>query len=552
MNRFRNILAVYAAVGLAVFTFSAQISAQVRNEREIRTVVRNLSSGLDDFRYSLRYGVRNSGVAEQDASDAEENVAALDEKLKAFDDNFNQRRENRDDVTDLLAAAKTVNDFVYANRINQTVQNDWSKVRGLFDKLASNYGVSWNWARGTSTTNGSTNYPSTPNTAGSRGLVGTYELDKSRTEDTTGIVDGSGAETEDQKAELEELLAAADQVAIDIRGDQITLASSNAAPASFSADGRVRNENRNGRTIRVRATLRGQELTVSSVGGDSDFTIVFTSLDGGRSLKITRRVTNSFLTQTVFAESFYNKTDAVARLDLGGDRDPDSQNTSDNTTPVDPNDDNGGGYSSNDPDDVPGSTTPNNNPSNYPTPKPRRTGDFIVPSGTIITGILENMITTKASMDNDRFKMTVQQPAEFRGAVIDGYITGINRSGRVSGNSKLTLNFEKITLRNGKTYEFAGFLQSITDANGKVIKIDTEGTAKGDSQTKETAKRAGIGAGAGAIIGAILGGGKGAAIGAVIGGAGGAGTVAVQGKGDLELPKGSTVTVTASGPDNAR
>ncbi|HEY0428529.1 MAG TPA: YMGG-like glycine zipper-containing protein, partial [Pyrinomonadaceae bacterium] len=77
----------------------------------------------------------------------------------------------------------------------------------------------------------------------------------------------------------------------------------------------------------------------------------------------------------------------------------------------------------------------------------------------------------------------------------------------------------------------------------------TEGEAKGDSQTKETVKRGGIGAGLGAIIGAIAGGGKGAAIGAIIGGGAGAGSVILTGKEELELKQGSSVTVEASSPN---
>ena len=144
--------------------------------------------------------------------------------------------------------------------------------------------------------------------------------------------------------------------------------------------------------------------------------------------------------------------------------------------------------------------------------------------------------------------MTVQSPVEFRGAVIEGYISGVGRSGKVTGQSNVTFNFEKITLRNGQTYDFAGYLQSIKDQYGKPVRVDNEGTAKGDSQTRETAKRGGIGAGLGAIIGAIAGGGKGAAIGAVIGGGAGAGSVVVQGKDDIRLMPGSTITVQSSSP----
>jgi hypothetical protein len=124
----------------------------------------------------------------------------------------------------------------------------------------------------------------------------------------------------------------------------------------------------------------------------------------------------------------------------------------------------------------------------------------------------------------------------------------VGRSGRVSGSSNITFNFETITLRDGRRYDFAGYLQAIKDQNGKTVKVDTEGTAKGDSQTKETAKRGGIGAGAGAILGAIIGGGKGAVLGAIIGGGAGAGSVIAQGRDDVQLMQGSTITIQASSP----
>ena len=540
MSRFRSVFAVYVAIGLMLCGLAAQTSAQrTRNEREIRAVVRNLNSGVDDFRYSLDFGLQNSRVSRQDADALENYLSTLDGKIKDFEENLNQRRENADDVTDILNAAKGINDFLISNKINNTVQKDWTNVRTLLDQLASNYNVSWNWTTGgddrdnSRTSNyPSQNYPQTT-TRTSAGLSGTYQLDVSKSEDTRDIIQNSGASTDAQRQDLESKLAAAEQLAIEVRGTQVTLASSTAAPVSFTADGRTKTENAGGRTIRVRASLRGQELTISSIGGETDYTVTFTSLDGGRTMKVTRRITTDYMNQTVFAESFYNKIDSVARLDIN--RNPADSNNANLPDQTD------GNYSSNDPNDTPD--------SNYPTTTPARTGNFVVPNGTVITAVLENNVTTKASQNNDRFKLTVQAPAEFRGATIEGYLTGINRSGKVSGRSQITFNFERITLRTGETYEFAGYLQGVTDTNGKQVKIDTEGTAKGDSQTKETVKRGGIGAGLGAIIGAIAGGGKGAAIGAIIGGGAGAGSVVLQGKDDLELQKGSILTVTASSPN---
>ena len=61
------------------------------------------------------------------------------------------------------------------------------------------------------------------------------------------------------------IAAAAEQIAIEVRGTQVTLASSKAAPISFTADGRTKTENANGRTIRVRATLVRSERVKHAV-----------------------------------------------------------------------------------------------------------------------------------------------------------------------------------------------------------------------------------------------------------------------------------------------
>jgi hypothetical protein len=374
-------------------------------------------------------------------------------------------------------------------------------------------------------------------------LTGTYQLDASKSEDASEIADrairnNNIRNNNEARRDLENKLESPQEIAIDVRGNQVTLKTSNAEQISFGADGREKVETlSNGEQVRVRATLRGQELVISSFGNNTDYTVTFSSIDSGRNMRVTRRFTTDYLRQTVFAESVYQKTDSVARIDGYNNNNDDY---SDNNGDYSSNDPNNGDYSSNDPNDLPGSTTT--------TPVPGRTGDYIVPDGVIILGTLDNDIDTKVSQNNDRFRMTVTSPNQFRGAVIEGYISGINRSGKVSGRSELTFNFQTIRTTDGRTYDFAGFLQSVIDGDGKTIKVDEEGTAKGDSQTKETVKRSGIGAGIGALIGAIAGGGKGAAIGAVIGGGAGAGSVILQGKDDLRIKAGSEVSVKSSSP----
>jgi hypothetical protein len=124
----------------------------------------------------------------------------------------------------------------------------------------------------------------------------------------------------------------------------------------------------------------------------------------------------------------------------------------------------------------------------------------------------------------------------------------VDQGGRLTGRSGMSLNFDTIRLRNGQTYRFAGILTSIRTSNDDTVKVDNEGSAQGDNQTTQTLERAGIGTAIGAIIGAIAGGGKGAAIGGVVGAAGGAGSVYVTGKDNLDLPRGTELTIRASAP----
>ena len=564
-------LAAVAAVLVLIFGTAGLGNAQRRNERQIRDLVRSLNAQIDDFQYGLDYQLKSTSTPRQMVDDVHQSIRNLQTKVDDLEENLNNQKDNRDDVYGIIQAAKDVDALLAANPQNQRIDTNWNAVRATINSLASNYGVKSDWdnydpaysdntndqdgttitqttrngnrrtSQTTTTQSGSSvriippvtsrrppSYsqpmPRTtaPATSSNSTLTGTYRIDSARSEKVADVLSNTNIAS-DKRRDLESKLDAPEQIAIDVRGNEVTLASSKASPVSFVADGSEKTEQENGRTVRLKATLRGDELTLTSLGGETDYTVTFVPESNGRTLKVTRRITTDYLEETVFAESLYNKTDDVAGLGIVPSSDSDTA-----------------GYSSNDPNDRPGANAPVGQ---------SRVGEFIVPSGTIVSGFLDTSIDTKVTQNNDRFKLTVQSPDAFRGATIEGFVTGVGRSGRVSGRSNLTLNFETITLRNGERYDFAGYLQSLKDHTGKVVKIDPEGTVKGGSQTKQTAKRGGIGAGIGAIIGAIAGGGTGAAIGAVIGGGAGAGSVLVQGRDDLQLMKGSLITIQSTSPN---
>lgn len=558
MKGFRSLLTLSLSIVLAVSGVAMEATGQRKNDRVVRDTIRSLNSKIDDFEANYEYQLKSSSADQEEIDFLRGDVRQLKDSLNDFESNLDARRENMDDVTRVIDSASTINGYLITNPQNGRIDDDWAMVRSLINRLSSNYGIAPDWKNTSRTTaqiypNASNrtgqSYPNNPNrnalpkinTSAPRpkaprstsSLTGTYRLDPTRSESIDQIITDAGVGAANRQ-DLQDRLEAPQELALDISGNRVVLASSKSSPVTLTADGSEKTEqDAAGRTIRLRATLRGSELVISSLGGETDYTVTFTSQDNGRTLKVTRRITTDYLNQTVFADSVYTKTNDIAGLGIKASSADEPDSSADSTS---------GGYSSNDPNDRNGSS------GSAPSVSPARSGEFIVPNGTIITGMLENTIDTKVSMNNDRFKLTIQSPMDLRGATIEGYITGVGRSGRVSGSSNITFNFETITLRNGQKYDFSGYLQGIKDQNGKVVKVDTEGTAKGDSQTKETVKRGGLGAGAGAILGAILGGGKGAAIGAIIGGGAGAGSVVVQGRDDIQLMKGSTLTIQASSP----
>jgi hypothetical protein len=174
------------------------------------------------------------------------------------------------------------------------------------------------------------------------------------------------------------------------------------------------------------------------------------------------------------------------------------------------------------------------------------TGTFVIPNGTEVVAVLNNDLSTQNVREGERFTMTVRSPSQYDGATIEGSVVNVSRGGRVSGRSEMTLDFDTIRLRDGRSYRFAGILENVRTPNGDVVRVDNEGAVRDSDQTNKTVTRTAIGTAVGAIIGAIAGGGKGAAIGAIIGGgAGTAGVMTQRGK-DIRLERGQHMKIRTS------
>ena len=475
------------------------------SDSELNQLIQRIETGEDTFRSSLTDAFRQSRydqmTSEGNMNDALGDLKNATDQLR---NQFDARQPVADYVERVLARATPIDTYMRNNRLTNRAQNDWSTLHADLNTLAGAYNLSANWQNGAD--------PQTTYNSNSR-LTGTFSLDSSRSDNPRDVADRatqnlSNNERQGVSDRVLARLESPEMLAIERRGSTITMASSRAPQSTFEADGVERQEQlSNGRTSRVTATLRGDQLGVSSTGyRESDFNVTFESIENGGRLRVRREIYSDRLNQPVVVNSIYDRTSDAAQWNIYDGAEP-----------------------------VPGNTGASS-------------GEFIVRDGETVVAVLNNDLTTKQTKQGDRFTMTVREPGQYEGAVIEGTVGSVVQGGRLTGRSGMTLNFDTIRLRDGQTYKFAGILGGVRTLNGDTVKVDNEGSAQGDNQTTQTLERAGIGTAIGAIIGAIAGGGKGAAIGGIIGAAGGAGSVYVQGKDNLDLPRGTELTIRSSAP----
>jgi hypothetical protein len=122
-----------------------------------------------------------------------------------------------------------------------------------------------------------------------------------------------------------------------------------------------------------------------------------------------------------------------------------------------------------------------------------------------------------------------------KGAQVEGEVVKVERSGRLSSPGELHLALRTLQF-GGKTYNVAAEILVV----------------KGESHTKSNLGKIGGGTAAGALIGALAGGGKGAAIGAGAGAAAGTGVAAATGKKAADVQSEAVLSWTITDPETAR
>ena len=170
------------------------------------------------------------------------------------------------------------------------------------------------------------------------------------------------------------------------------------------------------------------------------------------------------------------------------------------------------------------------------------TSSFVVPNDVALRIRLDDTLTSSDSRVGDPFSATVVDQGEYQNARVYGHIAEIQLSGRFKGSTSMVLRFDRLVMPDGRRSPIHAEIVELYHApSGE--KVDVEGAIESGGRGRKSVEHTAIGAGAGALLGGIFGGGKGAGIGSVIGGVGGLGTTAFHGHQKITLNSGQEMLI---------
>ena len=170
-------------------------------------------------------------------------------------------------------------------------------------------------------------------------------------------------------------------------------------------------------------------------------------------------------------------------------------------------------------------------------PEPAFT-EVTVPAGTTVSAVLQTALASDVSRVEDPVQARVSEAVMLggeavipKGSMLHGSVLNAEASGKVKGLARLSYRFDRLDV---DTSQYG--------VRSKAISHEAKSTKTDD------AKKIGIGAGAGALVGGLLGGKKGAGVGTVVGGGAGTTMVLTGGGDEVELGVGHKVNVRLQDP----
>ena len=162
-----------------------------------------------------------------------------------------------------------------------------------------------------------------------------------------------------------------------------------------------------------------------------------------------------------------------------------------------------------------------------------------VPSGAAVRVRTIDPIDINSAQPGMKFRGSLADPVMNingsvlipRGAPVQLSVVSVQKEGRLKGRDRIAVKVDSISL------------------NGRSLPVvSSVAESRGNRQGRNTLRDAGIGAGAGGLIGGLVGGGTGLAVGALVGGGGGTAVSAATQKSRLTIPAESVLSFQLQSP----
>jgi hypothetical protein len=146
---------------------------------------------------------------------------------------------------------------------------------------------------------------------------------------------------------------------------------------------------------------------------------------------------------------------------------------------------------------------------------PAKPSLIVVPTDTVVQLQLNQGLSSRTAQKGDMFTARVTSPVVVEntvvipeGSTVHGRVTEVLRAERRQ-NGSVAVAFYELELPTKEKVEIHGSVASLEDEKGEKQAVGQEGEVEGKSTTKRNVAFIGGGAGAGALVGAVAGGGKG-------------------------------------------
>ena len=181
-------------------------------------------------------------------------------------------------------------------------------------------------------------------------LSGAYRIDVESSDKLYSVVKGATSHVpfgEQQRffMDLSTRLTPPDMIAVECRGQRVSIGSTRASKVSFTADGKTHREPRpGGNFVNSRVELKGDSLVFTSNGkAEDNVSVAFQALDGGQRMRVVRKIMSQQLDEPIVIRTVYDRVAASVNWDNFGNaqlakQEPESRPVPDTRGSIDPAD----------------------------------------------------------------------------------------------------------------------------------------------------------------------------------------------------------------------